>query len=251
MTAIYERPKSLLPQASRFCPGCNHATVTRLVAEVIDELGIEERTVNVIAIGCAGLHPEVLNVDVYPALHGRAQAVATGIKRVRPDTIVYAYQGDGDLASIGLCETMHTANRGENITTIFINNAIYGMTGGQMAPTTLAGQKSTTSPYGRDVTKAGYPIKMCEIISQLEAPQYVARFAVNNVANIRKCKAGIKKAFRLQMEGKGYSFVEILSACPTGLSTTPQKAVEFVEREMMQVFPLGVFKEPKEGSGDE
>ena len=245
MKTLYQHPKSMFTQANRFCPGCSHATVTKLIGEVIDELNIESKIVNVLAIGCAGLHGECLNVDVFPALHGRAPATATGIKRVRPETIVYAYQGDGDLASIGLCETMHTANRGERFTTIFINNAIYGMTGGQMAPTTLIGQKSTTSPYGRDVNTVGAPLKMCELISQLDAPKYVARFAVNNVPNILKAKAGIKKAFEIQMYQNGYAFVEILSACPTGWGLSPSAALDFVEQKMMPVFPLGVFKEPK------
>lgn len=246
MKALYTRPKSLLPQANRFCPGCGHSTVTKLIGEVLDELGIADRTINVVAIGCCGLHAEVVDADIYPALHGRAPAVATGIKRVRPDTIVYAYQGDGDLASIGLCETIHTANRGENFTTIFVNNAIYGMTGGQMAPTTLEGQKATTAPNGRDAATMGYPLRMCELINQLRSPVYIARAAVDGAADIRQAKSCIKKAFELQMQGKGYSFVEILSGCPTGLGSTPQKANQFVAEQMKAYFPLGVFRAPKE-----
>lgn len=245
METIYSKPKAIKDVPTAFCPGCNHSTAMRLIAEVLEEMGLTEKTIEINSIGCGAMIRHYIDTDSVYSLHGRAPAVATGVKRIRPDSLVFAYQGDGDLASIGMAETIHAANRGEGFTTIFMNNAIYGMTGGQMAPTSLIDQKTTTSPLGRNPELAGYPIKVCELLNQFDAPVYIARFAVNTPANIRKAKAGIKKAFQIQMDGKGYTFVEILSACPTGWGVTPLKSLKFVE-EMEKTFPLGVVREPKE-----
>lgn len=247
MEKIYEKPKSLLGHSNKYCPGCFHSLANKLIGEVVDELDIRENLVGIIAVGCSNLSQLYFNFDMIGASHGRAQAVATGFKRMAKDRIVMCYQGDGDLASIGIAETIHAANRGENITTIFINNCIYGMTGGQMAPTTLINQKSTTAPYGRLEQSAGYPIRMAELISQLEAPTYVARFALNSPTNILKAKKGIKKAFTLQIENKGYSFVELLSNCPTNWKMSPVDTLKWIEKNSIKYFPLGEFKTP-EGS---
>lgn len=246
METLYSKPKAIYDVPTRFCPGCNHSTAMKLIAEVLEEMELVEKAIQINSVGCGAMVRYYLETDSVYSLHGRAPAVATGVKRIRPENLVFAYQGDGDLASIGMAETIHAANRGEGFTTIFMNNALYGMTGGQMAPTTLLNQKTTTTPLGRDPKLAGYPIKVCELLNQLDAPVYIARFAVNTPANIRKAKAGIKKAFQIQMDGKGYSFVEILSACPTGWRITPLESLKFVEEKMAKTYPLGVIREPKE-----
>ena len=213
------------------------------MAEAIDELGIEGITIGVAPVGCAVMAYDYFNVDMIEAAHGRAPATATGIKRCRPENIVFTYQGDGDLASIGMAETVHAAARNENITIIFVNNAIYGMTGGQMAPTSLPGQVTQTSPYGRDVKHCGWPIRVSEMLATLEGPEYITRVAVNNVKNVKNAKKAIKKAFQNQMEGKGFSLVEVVSACPTNWGMTPQKALEWVESDMLPYYPIGVYKD--------
>ncbi len=223
---VFDKPKSLTDAPFHYCPGCTHGIVHRLVAEVIDELGIEGRTIGIAPVGCSVMAYNYFTVDMIEAAHGRAPAVATGVKRANPENIVFTYQGDGDLASIGTAETVHSAARNENITIIFINNVIYGMTGGQMAPTSLPGQVTQTSPYGRDVKLCGYPVKICEMLSALEGPEYLERVAVNNVKNVKNAKKAIKKAFQNQIDGKGFSLVEVLSSCPTNWGMTPQKALE-------------------------
>lgn len=242
MKPVYQRPKSLKNVVTHYCPGCPHGIAHRLVAEIIDELGIQERTVGVASVGCSVFAYNYIDVDFQQAAHGRAPAVATGIKRVLPDRVVFTYQGDGDLASIGAAEIVHAAARGENITVIFINNAIYGMTGGQMAPTTLVGQQTTTSPFGRDPSSQGKPLRMAELLSTIEGVTYVARFALNNPVNIAKAKAGIKKAFMNQVEGKGFSMVELLSTCSTNWGMTPINSLKWLEENMIPVYPLGEFK---------
>ncbi len=243
---IFKRPDSLRERNTHYCPGCTHGIAHRLVAECLDELGLRERAVGIAPVGCSVLAYNYFNCDFQEAAHGRAPALATGIKRGRPDTIVFTYQGDGDLASIGIAEVIHSANRGENITIVFINNAIYGMTGGQMAPTTLVGQKTTTSPYGRDVSVAGYPIRMAELISTLVAPVYVTRQALYTPQMVRKAKKALLKAFKLQAEGKGFTFVELLSTCPTGWGMTPVDACKWGVENMIPYFPIGEFKKPEE-----
>ncbi len=240
---VFEKPKSLADVPLHYCPGCTHGIVHRLVAEAIDELGIEGTTIGVAPVGCAVMAYNYFTCDMAEAAHGRAPAVATGIKRADPSKVVFTYQGDGDLASIGMAETVHAATRNENITIIFINNAIYGMTGGQMAPTSLPGQVTQTSPYGRDVKVAGYPIRVCEMLSQLEGPEYLERVTVNNVKNIKNAKKAIKKAFENQINGKGFSLVEVVSTCPTNWGMTPQKALEWVDTNMLPYYPLGVYKD--------
>lgn len=240
---VFEKPHALTDNVLHYCPGCTHGIIHRLVAEVIDELGIEGRTVGVASVGCSVMAYNYFNVDMVQAAHGRAPAVATGVKRTEPDNIVFTYQGDGDLAAIGTAELVHSAARGENITIIFVNNAIYGMTGGQMAPTTLLGQKSTTCPYGRDAILNGNPIKVSEMLATLDGPSYVERVSVADVPNIKKAKKAIEKAFRNQVEGKGFSFVEVLCACPTNWHMSPLQAVEYVKNDMTKIFPLGVYKE--------
>ena len=240
---VFEKPHALTDAVLSFCPGCTHGIVHRLVAEAIDQLGIEGKTIGIAPVGCAVMAYDFFACDMIEAAHGRAPAVATGVKRALPDNIVFAYQGDGDLASIGLCETVSTASRGENITIIFINNAIYGMTGGQMAPTSLVGQVTQTSPYGRDPKTQGYPIRICELLSTLEAPAYLERVTVNSVKNVNRAKKAILKAFRNQVEGKGFSLVEVLSACPTNWGMTPQKALRWIDEAMIPQFPLGVFRD--------
>ena len=247
MSVVMDKPHALLDVARHYCPGCTHGIVHRLVAEAIDNLGIEGRTVGIAPVGCSVLAYDYFACDMIEAAHGRAPAVATGVKRALPENIVFAYQGDGDLASIGLCETVSTACRGENITVIFINNAIYGMTGGQMAPTSLVGQVTQTSPYGRDAATQGYPIRISEMLATLEAPQYIERVAVNSVKNVRAAKKAIEKAFRNQVEGKGFSFVEVLSSCPTNWGMTPQKALEWIDEKMIPYYPLGVYRDKEAG----
>ncbi len=240
---VFDKPKSLTDAPFHYCPGCTHGIVHRLVAEVIDELGIEGRTIGIAPVGCSVMAYNYFTVDMIEASHGRAPAVATGVKRANPENIVFTYQGDGDLASIGTAETVHSAARNENITIIFINNAIYGMTGGQMAPTSLPGQVTQTSPYGRDVKLCGYPVKICEMLSALEGPEYLERVAVNNVRNVKNAKKAIKKAFQNQIDGKGFSLVEVLSSCPTNWGMTPQKALEWIDEKMIPYYPLGVYKD--------
>ena len=243
MATVFEKPKSLTDAPFHYCPGCTHGIVHRLVAEVIDELGIEGRTIGIAPVGCSVMAYDYFNCDMIEAAHGRAPAVATGVKRSDKNNIVFTYQGDGDLAAIGTAETVHSAARGENITVIFVNNAIYGMTGGQMAPTTLPGQKTQTSPYGRDTSLAGFPVKVCEMLSQVDGATYLERVAVNNVANVKKAKAAIKKAFQNQIEGKGFSLVEVLSTCPTNWGLAPDKALNWLEENMLPYYPLGVYKD--------
>lgn len=240
---VFDKPHALTDAPLHYCPGCTHGIIHRLVAEAIDELGIEGRTVGVASVGCSVMAYNYFACDMIQAAHGRAPAVATGAKRANPDNIVFTYQGDGDLAAIGTAETVHSAARGENITIIFVNNAIYGMTGGQMAPTSLPGQVTQTSPYGRDVKVAGYPVKVCEMLSQLDGAAYLERVAVNNVKNVKNAKRAIKKAFENQVNGLGFSLVEVISTCPTNWGKTPEAALEWVEEKMIPYYPLGVYKD--------
>ncbi|MBO5999609.1 MAG: 2-oxoglutarate oxidoreductase [Lachnospiraceae bacterium] len=243
MAIVYEKPHALSDLELHYCPGCTHGIIHKLVAQAIDTLGIEGITIGVAPVGCAVMAYDYFNCDMAEAAHGRAPAMATGIKRSLPDRIVFTYQGDGDLASIGMAETVHAATRGENITVIFVNNAIYGMTGGQMAPTSLPGQVTQTSPYGRDVKTAGYPIRVCEMLSTLDGPEYIERVAVNSVKNINSAKKAIEKAFRNQVEGKGFSLIEVVSACPTNWGLSPQEALKWVDEKMIPYYPLGVYKD--------
>ena len=240
---VFEKPKALTDAPLHYCPGCTHGIIHRLVAEVIDELGIEGRTIGIAPVGCSVFAYNYFTCDMIEAAHGRAPAVATGVKRSDPNNIVFTYQGDGDLAAIGTAETVHSAARGENITIIFVNNAIYGMTGGQMAPTTLPGQVTQTSPYGRDPEAVGLPVKVCELLSNVDGATYLERVAVNNVKNIKNAKKAIKKAFQNQLDGKGFSLVEVLSTCPTNWGMKPDKALEWLEENMIPYYPLGVYKD--------
>ncbi len=244
MECIYERTKTIQEdKVSGFCPGCMHSTVIKLMGEVMDELNIVDKTVLITGIGCCGLHMDYIAYDTITAPHGRACAVATGMKRANPDSIYVTYQGDGDFASIGLAESVSAANRGENITVIFINNGIYGMTGGQMAPTTLVGMKASTAPKGRNPEEHGYPMHMCEILNQLTAPYYLERTSCNTPQNVIKTKNAIKKAFKNQMEGKGFSMVEIVTSCPTNWGLEPLDALKFIEEKMLPEYPLGVVRD--------
>jgi 2-oxoglutarate/2-oxoacid ferredoxin oxidoreductase subunit beta len=247
MEAVFERPKTLTTVSTHYCPGCGHGIIHRLIAEVIDELGIREKTAVVAPVGCAVLLYNYFNLDSYEAAHGRAPAIATGCKRVLPELVVFTYQGDGDLAAIGTAEVVHAAARGEKITTIFVNNAIYGMTAGQMAPTTLIGQKTTTTPDGRVPERAGYPIRVCEMLATLEGAAYIARVSVSSPKNVMQAKKAIKKAFETQIKGLGYSLVEVLSQCPTNWHMTSAESVKWVDEKMAAYYPLGEFKAPKEG----
>ena len=248
MAVVFEKTKMLTDAEFHYCPGCTHGVIHRLVAEVIDEMGLQEKAVGVAPVGCAVFAYNYFNCDMFEAAHGRAPAVATGIKRVRTDACVFTYQGDGDLASIGTAEIVHAAHRGEKITTIFVNNAIYGMTGGQMAPTTLVGQKTTTSPYGRDEAWCGKPLRVSEMLATIEGSAYIERVALNNNANIIRAKKAIRKAFECQMSGKGFSMIEILSTCPTNWGLSPVEAMKWLEDNMIPYYPLGVFKDKtKEG----
>jgi len=246
MAIVYQKPKALSDDVLHYCPGCTHGIIHKLVAEVIDELGIEGKTVGIAPVGCSVFAYNYFNCDMVEAAHGRAPAVATGLKRSMPDNVIFTYQGDGDLAAIGTAETVHSATRGENITIIFVNNAIYGMTGGQMAPTTLPNQVTQTTPYGRDVNTAGYPVRVCEMLSTQDGVAYAERVAVDSVPNIRKAKAAIKKAFQNQIDKKGFSIVEILSTCPTNWGLAPVDALQWLRDNMMPYYPLGVYKD-KEG----
>ncbi len=243
MKKIFSRPKSLKNAVFHYCPGCGHSIIHRITCEVIDELGIQEKTIGVPPPGCSVFAYYYFDVDMVESAHGRGAAVATGIKRAYPESIVFTYQGDGDLAAIGTTETLHAANRGENITAIFINNAVYGMTGGQMAPTTMLGMKTTTSPFGRDERLEGHPIKMSEILAQVQGSCYIERVAVNSPSHIRKAKKAIKKAFQCQIDGLGYSLVEILSPCPTNWKKSSVDAWKWVDEVMAKEFPLGVIKD--------
>ncbi len=243
---VFGRPESLADMPTHYCPGCHHGIVHRLVAEALDELKVMDKAIGVASVGCSVLAYDYFNVDMVGAAHGRAPAVATGVKRVHPDGVVFTYQGDGDLAAIGTAEIVHAAARGEKITTIFVNNAIYGMTGGQMAPTTLVNQVTTTSPYGRKLESAGMPIRMTEMLATLDGAKYLARVAVNTPANMAKAKAAIKKAFEIQIAGLGFSLVEVLSICPTNWGMTPLEAVGWMEHNMMPYYPLGTFRTGEE-----
>lgn len=239
---VYKRPESLSEANTHYCPGCTHGIAHRLVAEVLDEMGIREKTIGVAPVGCSVFAYHYFNHDYVEAAHGRAPAMATGIKRVSPEKTVYTYQGDGDLASIGMAEIMHTAVRGENITVIFINNAIYGMTGGQMAPTTLPGMKTTSSPFGRDVETSGFPIHMAEMMSTMDGAGYIVRRSLHDPKHIRQSKKAIRKAFETQERGLGFAMVELLSSCPTNWKITPTESMDFIAEKMVPVFPLGDYK---------
>ncbi|MBC8529833.1 MFS transporter [Christensenellaceae bacterium NSJ-44] len=245
MATVFQKTAMLTDKPFHYCPGCTHGIIHRLVAECIEELGMMDKAVGVAPVGCAVFAYDYFNCDMYEAAHGRAPAVATGAKRVHPENLVFTYQGDGDLASIGAAEIVHAAARGENITTIFVNNAIYGMTGGQMAPTSLPGQVTTTSPYGRDVDHCGYPIQVCEMLATLKGPAYLARVSVHDVKHVIQAKKAIKTAFQMQLEGKGFALVEVLSTCPTNWGKTPLEAIEWLKDNMIPAYPLGVFKEAK------
>lgn len=242
MAVVYKRPHALKERSLHYCPGCTHGIIHRLIAEVIDELGIEGKTIGVSPVGCTYNNYEYFNCDMVQAAHGRAPAVATGVKRVNPDNVVFAYQGDGDLAAIGTAEIIHAATRGEKITAIFVNNAVYGMTSGQMAPTTLVNQVTTTSPFGRNPEQHGYPIKVSELISVLEGAVFVERVSVHDVKNIMNAKKAIMKAFQVQIANKGFSMVEVLSTCPTNWGKTPVESLKWLQENMVPAYPLGNFK---------
>ena len=243
MSVVFDRPKALSPVTTHYCPGCTHGIIHRLVAEVMDELDITGRAVGVAPVGCSVMAYNYFECDMTEAAHGRAPAQATGLKRANPDSVVFTYQGDGDLAAIGTAETVHAATRGENITVVFVNNAIYGMTGGQMAPTTLPNQVTQTTPYGRDVNVAGYPVRVCEMLSTLDGVAYAERVAMDSVPHINAAKKAIKKAFQYQLEGKGFSIVEVLSTCPTNWGLSPVKALGWLQENMIPHYPLGVYKD--------
>jgi 2-oxoglutarate ferredoxin oxidoreductase subunit beta len=243
MKKVYTRPKSLRRNRFHYCPGCGHSIIHRIMTELIDEMNLQERIIGIPPPGCSVFAYYYFDVDMAESAHGRGAAVATGIKRAFPEAIVFTYQGDGDLAAIGTAETIHAANRGERITAIFINNAVYGMTGGQMAPTTLLDQQTTTTPYGRDVKLEGYPIRMSEILALVEGSVYIERTAVNSPANIRRTKKAIRKALQTQIDDLGFSLVEILSPCPTNWKMSPLEAWQWIDKEMTKQFPLGVIKD--------
>jgi 2-oxoglutarate ferredoxin oxidoreductase subunit beta len=243
MKILYERPEALQPCLTHYCAGCGHGIVHRLIAEAIDELGIQGRAVGAAPVGCAVLAHQYLKVDMCEPAHGRTAAVVAAIKRVRPECVVFSYQGDGDLAAIGMAETVHAANRAEPITVFFVNNAVYGMTGGQMAPTTLLGQHTTTTPLGREAGYHGHPIRVCELLATLDGPAYLERVALSSPARIRQAQRAVRKAFITQIEHNGYSLVEFLSPCPTYWHMAPTEAIRFVEEQMTRVFPLGVFRD--------
>jgi len=243
MKKVYTRPRSLKRNPFHYCPGCGHSVIHRLITELIDEMNLQDKTIGIPPPGCSVFAYNYLDIDMAESAHGRGAAVATGMKRAFPEAIVFTYQGDGDLAAIGTAETIHAANRGENITAIFVNNAVYGMTGGQMAPTTLLDQKTTTTPYGRDNQIEGYPIRMSEIVAMVKGAAYVERTAVNSPANIRKTKRAIRKAFQVQIDNLGFSLVEILSPCPTNWKMSPLESWQWIDKEMTKEFPLGVIKD--------
>ncbi len=249
MKTVFEKPHSLSDVSTTYCPGCTHGIIHRLVAEVIDELGVEGKTIGVAPVGCSVTAYDFFNFDVQQAAHGRAPAVATGIKRVHPDNIVFTYQGDGDLAAIGTAETVHAAARSENITVIFVNNAIYGMTGGQMAPTSLVGQVTQTTPYGRKVENQGYPIRISEMLSQVEGAAYIERVSVDSIKNISNAKKAIKKAFECQINKEGFSLIEVLSTCPTNWGLEPEEALSWLRDNLMEHYPLGVYCDNRKEKG--
>ena len=246
MAVVFKRTKGLTEKETHYCPGCTHGIIHRLVAEVLEELDVLGKAIGVAPVGCGVFAYEYFNCDMHEAAHGRAPAVATGIKRVLPESVVFTYQGDGDLAAIGTAEIVHAAHRGEKITTIFINNTIYGMTGGQMAPTTLIGQKTTTSPEGRKEELVGKPIRMSELLATIDGAAFVERVSVHDVANIRKAKKAIRMAFETQMAGKGFSIVEVLSTCPTNWGLAAIEAMKWLEENMIPYYPLGNFRTPEE-----
>jgi 2-oxoglutarate/2-oxoacid ferredoxin oxidoreductase subunit beta len=239
---VYCRPAAFTDVNTHYCPGCTHGVAHRLIAEVLDEMGIREKTIGVAPVGCSVFAYNYFDTDFVEAAHGRAPAMATGVKRVLPNRVVFTYQGDGDLASIGMAEIMHAAGRGENITVIFINNAIYGMTGGQMAPTTLPGQKTTSSPLGRDVELQGYPLRMSEVLSKMDGAGYIVRRSLHDPKNIRMAKKAIRLAFETQVRGLGFSMVELLSTCPTNWGISPVESLNWLEQHMLPVFPVGDYK---------
>ncbi|MBO5341637.1 MAG: 2-oxoglutarate oxidoreductase [Lachnospiraceae bacterium] len=250
MAVVFEKTKALTDVPFHYCPGCTHGIVHRLVAEVLDELGVVGQTVGVASVGCSVFSYNYFNCDMVQAAHGRAPAVATGIKRAVPENVVFTYQGDGDLAAIGMAETVHAATRGENITVIFINNAIYGMTGGQMAPTSLPGQITQTSPYGRDTATAGHPIRVCELLSTLSGTALAQRVTVDSVKNVNIAKKAIKKGFQNQIDKKGYSIIEVVSTCPTNWGLTPEESMKWLRENMLEYYPLGVYKDIDAEGGD-
>lgn len=239
---IYTKPDGLTTVGTHYCPGCTHGISHRLIAEVIDEMGQREDTIGVAPVGCSVFAYKYFNMDFAEAAHGRAPAMATGLKRVSPNKLVFTYQGDGDLASIGAAEILHAAGRGENITVIFINNAIYGMTGGQMAPTTLPGQRTTSTPSGRDIEMHGFPLRMSEILSQMDGAAYVVRRSLHDVVHIRKAKKAIREAFEVQARGQGFSMVELLSSCPTNWGISAEESLDFIREKMIPMYPLGDYK---------
>ena len=243
MKKIYTRPKSLKRTPFHYCPGCGHSITHRIMTELIDEMNLQDKTVGIPPPGCSVFAYNYFDIDMAESAHGRGTALATGLKRACPETIVFTYQGDGDLAAIGTAETLHAANRGENISAIFINNAVYGMTGGQMAPTTLLSQKTTTTPYGRDDKMEGYPIRMSEILALIKGSAYIERVAVNSPANIKKAKKAIRKAFQVQIDCLGFSLVEILSPCPTNWKMSPVESWKWIDEVMVKEFPLGAIKD--------
>jgi 2-oxoglutarate ferredoxin oxidoreductase subunit beta len=243
MKQVFQRPRCLIDVPFHFCPGCHHGIIHRLVAESIDAYDLQEKTICAASVGCSVFMYDYFAVDVCESPHGRAAAVATGIKRALPDNFVFTYQGDGDLAALGIAEGIHTAHRGENVTIIFVNNTVYGMTGGQMAPTTMLGQTTTTSPFGREVIREGYPVRMAELLSGIDGTSFSARAAVNTPKNLMQAKKMLKKAFEVQIRKEGFSFVEFLSACPTNWKMTPEQANQRVRDELIPYFPLGIFKE--------
>ncbi len=243
MQKIFARPATLLDTGFHFCPGCHHGIVHRLLCEMLDHYGLRERAVGVPGVGCGVFLYDYIDIDVCEAPHGRATAVATGIKRVQPDHFVFTYQGDGDLGAIGTAEVIHAANRGENFTVIFVNNAVYGMTGGQMAPTTLLGQCTTTSPAGRDSRNDGYPLHLAELLAPLEGVAFAARVSLHTPAHVKKARRALQRAFETQLEKRGFSFLEFISACPTNWRLTPYQSVEHIEKNMLRAFPLGTYKD--------
>ena len=247
MKKVFSKPESLSEKPFSYCPGCGHSLIHRLTAEVIDELKIMHKCVGIASVGCSVFADDYFNFDFIQAAHGRAPAVATGIKRYKPDCVVFTHQGDGDLASIGTAELIHCANRGEKITIIFVNNGIYGMTGGQMAPTTLVGMKTTTSPLGRKPELAGYPLRVCELLRELRGVAYLERTAANSPKNVLKTRKALKKAFQAQVDGLGFSLVEVVSQCPTGWGMPPKDAIKWLDEEMNEYFPLGVFRDVTAG----
>jgi len=251
MECVYVKPNTLTEARMHYCPGCGHGVAHRVLMEAVEELGLAEKTVGVAPVGCSVFAYHYMNIDMQEAAHGRASAVATAIKRVLPDRIVFSYQGDGDLAAIGTAETIHTVNRGEKILILFINNAIYGMTGGQMAPTTLPGMKTTTTPFGRDVSTAGFPLKITDLVGNLPGAYYVSRHSVHTPNAVRKLKKAVTKSLQYQMEGKGTCFIEVVSNCPSGWKMTPLQANEWLVENMLKEYPVGDLKVPTEHTSTE